>query len=83
LFHLSISYPIDDSFSGWVKVTELGSIDRVTIARSRLVSITNILIMLNKNPKGEEESKLNFYSKYNRVKDKQDISTLYSLLDDA
>jgi hypothetical protein len=29
----------------------------------------------------EEEDRLNFYSKYNRVKGKQDIDTLYSLID--
>jgi len=39
--------------------------------------------MINKISKNDEQNKLNFYSKYNRVKDKQNISTLYSLLDDA
>ena len=30
-----------------------------------------------------EEGKLNFYSKYNRVQDKQDIDSLYALIDDT
>lgn len=29
----------------------------------------------------EEEDRLNFYSKYNRVKDRQEIDTLYTLID--
>jgi hypothetical protein len=29
----------------------------------------------------EEDDRLNFYSKYNRVKDRQEIDTLYSLID--
>ena len=30
----------------------------------------------------EEEDRLNFYSKYNRANGKQDINSLYSLIDD-
>lgn len=29
----------------------------------------------------EEEDRLNFYSKYNRAKGRQDIDTLYTLID--
>lgn len=30
-----------------------------------------------------DDVKLNFYSKYNRVRDKQDIDSLYALIDDT